>query len=99
LWTVEPANHELQDRTDNEAFLAATKKQDAFILYFPASNGERQVSLKTAKSDSGAMPNYLVDWFDIDTGKGIDRSVVRSTVFSPPRDGNWVAVMQLSQPE
>lgn len=99
MWNVEPANDRLEDREDNEAFLAATEKRDTFILYVPASNRERSVTLKIDESAAESAPKFLVDWFDIDTGKAVKRSVVSSPVFAPPKDGNWVAVVQKSNPE
>ena len=43
-----------------------------------------------------STPHLLVDWINIDTGKAANRSVISSPVFTPPDDGNVMAVAQLS---
>ena len=97
LWDVEPANEWLQERDDNEAFLATTANRDTFVLYFPASRRERRVTLELDDRSDVPVRTFVVNWFDIDTGKAIERSVVSKDVWTPPQEGNCVAVAQLSK--
>ena len=91
LWTVEPANELLSDRDDNEAFVAASESRDAFILYFPASDGERGVTLNAGHSGTALG----IDWINIDTSESVTRPDQTSPAIAPPDSGNFVAVIRV----
>ncbi len=90
LWNVEPANELLKDRTDNEAFVAATTQQNTFILYFPAAQHQRSVALNVGD----ATTKRRIDWINIDTGGLESSSVTTGSTFMPPQDGNFVAILR-----
>jgi hypothetical protein len=88
MWTVEPSNHLLSDRADNEAFLAADPGE-AYVLYFPAA-GSVSVDLKRAGG------KFQLQWtsiaseesqpdVSIDGGSGVR--------IEPPSDTGWVATL------
>ena len=91
LWNVEPANDLLTDRSDNEAFVAATSERKAFVMYFPASPGDRSVVLDVGEPTDQTR----IDWINIDTGHMEHRIVTTVSPFSPPNNGNFVAVLRL----
>ena len=90
IWNVEPANHLLEERANNEAYLAATKDQDAAILYFPASKNDRSVRIKLENSPA----SWQVEWINIDLGTPVEKSKVNNAVFRRPGNGNMVAVLR-----
>ena len=88
LWTVQPANELLSDRTPNEAYLAAAAGR-AYALYFPAG-GEVQLDL------SAAQGKLAAHWVNINTGEwGPTQEVAggEKLTISPPNDGNWAAAI------
>lgn len=88
LWEVEPANHLLSDRADNEAYLAA-RPGVAYALYF-TGGGSVGLDLRTAP-----IP-FEVRWIDIATGQWGQRESLRGgdkvTVTAPDK-GPWVAAI------
>ena len=92
LWDVEPSNHLLLHREENEAYLAATSKHDTYIVYFPASGKSKEVTLDLSDSEG----EFALHWIDIDTGNlskittlgggGMGR-------LSPPGKGNFAAAI------
>ena len=91
LWNVEPANDLLTDRSDNEAFVAATSERKAFVMYFPASPGDRSVVLDVGEPTDQTR----IDWINIDTGHMEHSNVTTFSPFSPPDNSNFVAVLRL----
>ncbi len=88
LWDVEPANHLLSDRAENEAYLA-TRPGVAYALYF-TDGGSVGLDLKDAPG------RFEVRWIDIGTGawgkrETLDGGGIR-TVTTPAR-GHWVAAL------
>lgn len=92
LWNVEPANELLKNRAANEAYAAASPNRDAILLYFPASQNERSVSL-----DINPATGRYVQWVNIDTGDKAGQEALSGRVISPPQRGNFVAVIQQNQ--
>jgi hypothetical protein len=90
LWTVEPADELLTGRDPNKAYLAANGARDTFVIYFPATSGERSVRLNTPESKS---PMH-VEWFNIDTGDAVASADLSSPDIAPPEQGNLVAVIR-----
>jgi hypothetical protein len=88
LWDVEPANHLLRDRADNEAYLAA-RPGTAYALYF-TDGGAVGLDLKDAPG------RFEVRWIDIATGEWGKRETLdgrgMATVTAPAR-GHWVAAI------
>ncbi|MCP4511909.1 MAG: hypothetical protein GY826_36525 [Fuerstiella sp.] len=91
LWDVEPANELLKDRSGNEVFLAATTRQDALILYFPAAKHKQSVTLNV----DNPQANRQIDWINIDTGSVEHSGTTIATTFAPPQVGNFAAVLCL----
>ena len=88
LWDIEPANHLLTDRADNEAYLAARPEQ-AYALYFPDGG---QVGLKLL----GHSGSYQLRWINVATGAWANATIIAGgttvTVTAPTR-GGWVAAV------
>jgi hypothetical protein len=88
LWDVEPANHLLSDRADNEAYLAA-RPGAAYALYFPAG-GSVGLDLRQAPGP------FEVRWIDIATGQWGQRESLpgggQPTV-AAPGNGPWAAAI------
>ncbi len=95
LWSVEPANDLLSDREENEAFVAASAGRDAFVLYFPASQRERRVTLKVG-ARSGTLQ---IRWIAIDPGEIEHESQLvpasGELAVEPAGEGNYVAVIEV----
>lgn len=91
LWELQPANSLLEDREENEAYLAATASREAFALFFPASKEKRAVSLEIEGGRS-----WTIDWIDIDSGGLHSKETVDSggRELSPPSDGNFAAAIR-----
>ncbi len=88
LWSVEPAQELLSERSANEAYVAAERGR-AYVLYFPAG-GEVTLDLSDAPSKLTAR------WFNIDSGEPGGEQTLRGgakLVVSPPGKQNWVAVI------
>jgi hypothetical protein len=88
LWEVEPANHLLSDRADNEAYLAAQPGR-AYALYF-TQGGSVGLDLKDAPG------GYDVRWIDIGTGEWGKRETLQGggvLTVTAPAQGHWVAAL------
>ena len=88
LWDVEPANHLLSDRSENEAYLAAMPP-DAYVLYF-TNGGSVKLDLANAKGLLEAR------WIDIGAGRWGKRETLeggRVTTINAPGKGHWVVVL------
>jgi len=88
LWDVEPANHLLSDRADNEAYLAA-RPGLAYALYF-TDGGSVGLDLKDATG------RFEVRWINIGTGEWGKRETLDGggvTTVSAPAKGHWVAAI------
>lgn len=88
LWTVQPANQLLDNRSPNEAYLAANEGL-AYVIYFPAG-GKVDLDLSAAK---GAMTAH---WINIDSGKLGPKQQLTPSVsvnVKPPGKGNWAAAI------
>lgn len=89
LWNVEPGNQWLDDRGQNEAYLAVTKKHDAAILYFPASKNERRIKLHLHNQPT----SWRVEWTNIDTGEPAGSVLIENDLVQAPGHGNMAAVL------
>ncbi|HOX02699.1 MAG TPA: DUF6298 domain-containing protein [Candidatus Paceibacterota bacterium] len=88
LWDVEPANHLLSDRAENEAYLAA-KPGRAYAIYF-ANGGAVGLNLE------GAPGRFEVRWVDIASGDWGKRERLeggRVALVTAPGRGHWVAAI------
>lgn len=88
LWDVEPANHLLSERENNEAYLAA-KPGQAYALYF-TDGGSVSLDLKSA---SGPLD---LRWIDISTGEWGEREKINggfAVTITAPAKGHWVAAV------
>ena len=88
LWDLKPANERLQDRQDNEAYLAA-RPGKAYALYF-TRGGSVQLDLRQ-------HPGQLTaHWINIETGEWDRKSVVeggRFVTLAPPLPGHSAAAL------
>jgi hypothetical protein len=92
LWEVEPANHLLSDRGDNEAYLAA-RPGEAYALYFP-KGGSVRLDLSAFRKP------FQARWIDISNGDwgpnenitGGDHILIRA-----PADGHWALAITESR--
>jgi hypothetical protein len=88
LWDVEPANHLLSNRQDNEAYLAAHPGA-RYALYF-TDGGSVSLDLRDA-------PGHIdVRWLDVATGDWAKRETLAGGAIVPltaPRRGHWVAAI------
>jgi hypothetical protein len=85
LWHIEAANDMLSKRSENEAYLAASKDRNSFALFFPAAK-DSKVSLDLGATKGG----FTLHWIDIDKGKLVSSAKIeggREVELSPP--GNW----------
>lgn len=88
LWDVEPANHLLSDRSDNEAYLAARPGQ-SYALYF-TDGGSVGLDLRQAPG------RFEVRWIDIATGQWGKREALEGggvRTLSAPGKGHWAAAI------
>jgi len=88
LWDVEPANHLLRDRSENEAYLAAEPGR-AYALYF-TNGGSVGLDL------NGAPGTFDVRWIDVRTGEWGKRETIRGRAvakIAAPAEGHWVAAI------
>jgi hypothetical protein len=89
LWELEPANHLLSDRSENEAYMAA-KPGTVYAIYF-TNGGEVGLDLKQAR---GPMD---VRWIDVQTGQWSQASRVEGgkvVRIKAPAAGHWLAVVR-----
>lgn len=88
MWTIQPANHLLSDRSPNEAFLAADPGE-SYVLYFPAA-GSVSVNLGKVRG------KFLLRWTSVASEPAppdvwIDgRTRVR---IEPPSESGWIATL------
>jgi hypothetical protein len=88
LWEVEPANHLLSDRGDNEAYLAA-RSGEAYAVYF-TDGGSVGLDLRPV---TGA---FDLKWIDASTGEWGPRETLAGGAVIPlkaPAQGHWVAAI------
>jgi len=88
LWDVEPANHLLRQRENDEAYLAA-KPGTAYALYF-TNGGSVELDLT---QETGAFQGK---WINICTGEWADDfGIMGGTAvnITAPTSGGWVAVI------
>jgi len=88
LWDVEPANHLLSSREDNEVYLAARAGM-AYVLYF-TDGGSVGLDLKDAPG------RFKVQWIDIATGQRSKRETLDGGGVVPvnaPGKGHWIAAV------
>lgn len=94
LWKVDPANQLLLDRSENEAYLAASIDRSQIVVYFPASK-----SPNDSASVKLAMPSlkkeYTIQWVDVDLGKKLNKPkhFSPSSALASPSQANTVAVL------
>ena len=91
LWEVEPANHLLSDRADNEAYLAARPGRD-YALYF-TDGGTVLLDL------TGASSRFEVHWIDIASGESRKSETIQGggqSRLAPPGGGPWMAALKLA---
>lgn len=88
LWEVEPANHLLSERAENEAYLAA-RPGHAYALYF-TEGGSVGLDLREASG------RFEVRWIDIAEGEWAGCGTLEgggvATVTAPGK-GHWVAAI------
>ena len=92
LWELEPANDLLEDRSENEAYLASNRQQTRLAVYFPAASGaeRREVAFDSAKLTG----SFKVAWIDIDRGKLLkEETALNGGMLLTPVEGNVVAVL------
>ena len=94
LWDLEPANHLLGDRGENEAYLAA-RPGAAYALYF-TDGGSVRLDL------TGTADSFRLEWLDIATGDwGPEAAPVSGSdtvTIAAPGPGHWLAVITRGQP-
>jgi hypothetical protein len=91
LWNLEPADNLLSNREPNKAYLSASKKRDAYAIYFPA--GERGTIDLDLSDTKGEL---ALHWISIDAGKAVKTDTTkggRRINLSPPHDGNYAAAI------
>lgn len=89
LWEVEPANHLLSNREENEAYLAASPGR-LYAVYFP-SGGEVTLDLEDSPK------RMLIRWIDIDSGVwGEEREIEGGVTLTlkAPGTGNLAAAIR-----
>lgn len=89
LWDVEPANHLLSDRADNEAYLAA-RPGKAYVIYF-TNGGSVGLDLRQAPGP------FALQWIDIAAGDWARKAAVPGgevATLAAPRPGHWLAVLR-----
>ncbi len=88
-WEIEPADHLLNKRQDNEAYLAA-REGSAYALYF-TNGGSVELNL------SGHPGNYQINWVQIETGQGNIQETFTAdsaaVTISTPGKGGWIAAI------
>ncbi|MGC8887995.1 MAG: putative collagen-binding domain-containing protein [Verrucomicrobiia bacterium] len=88
MWELSPANHLLQNREQNEAYLAANPNK-AYAIYFP-DGGSVSLNMK------GANGTFAIHWINIQTGKLVKSENIlpaESVNISSPEKGHWVAAI------
>jgi hypothetical protein len=88
LWEVEPANHLLSARADNEAYLAARPGR-VYALYF-TDGGAVGLDLKNAPG------RFEARWIDLATGDWGQRGILEGgsvVTVTAPAQGHWVVAI------
>jgi len=99
FWDLSPKMDLISDREENEAYAAARPDLSTIVIYFPAQNRDRQITLDHLPSDR----NYQVQWIgiDLDHGKNISSNKAEiyktGSVLAPPHGGNMAAVLSKKQ--
>ncbi|NWG12476.1 MAG: hypothetical protein HXY20_02955 [Acidobacteria bacterium] len=92
-WEIEPANHLLSERLDNQAY-AAARPGHAYAIYF-TDGGSVGLNLQ------GVQGRFEACWIDIATGEwgrkdGLNGG--RVVKISAPKSGHWVVAIRRSSP-
>ena len=88
LWDVEPRNDLLEDRSENEAYLAA-RPGEAYALYF-TDGGSVDLDMTDIEGE------FQLSWIDIGTGDWADKQRLQSgrvLTVAAPAAGGWVAAI------
>lgn len=96
LWTVEPAGELLKDRSDNEAYLAASQQRERMAIYFPAGEEAAAVRIDLTETESARQ----VQWIDIDSGELGPTAILPAgghVTLSPPGQGNLAAAITAAE--
>lgn len=89
LWTLRPANALLRDRSENEAYLAASADGRSCAIYFP-NGGAVGVDLRKIEG------KRTIHWFHIDRGQAGPKQELGGdaiVALKPPSRGNWAAAI------
>ena len=93
LWQLEPANAQLRDRDDNEAYAAARLDGRSVAVYFPRSESLPSVRWSTSEDPAG----WTATWIDIDQGRTHAVTSLKASDnlhLKPPAGGNFVVVLR-----
>ena len=88
FWDVEPRNDLLDDRAENEAYLAA-RPGGAYVLYF-TDGGSVKLDL------SGGEGRFDLKWIDVGSGEWGNQGTLQSgrdVAVAAPGGGGWIAVI------
>ena len=88
FWEVEPSQHLLSQRDNDEAYLAA-KPGRQYVVFFP-NGGSVDVNLVDAKGE------FLLRWVNISTGAWGEKAQInggKQVTVTAPSSGPWAAVM------
>jgi hypothetical protein len=90
-WHVQPANHLLNERQNNEAYLAA-REGAAYALYFTDGG--------TVELNLGGYPgDYQINWIEIQTGQWLQQETITggsAVTINAPGKGGWIAAITRS---
>lgn len=88
IWSLQPADHLLGQREENECYAACSANENPIVLYFPA--GEmRSVQLISQ------VPDTTIRWLNIDTGTAQEPTPLAGKTIQPPTGfGNAVAIIR-----
>ena len=90
-WNLQPAQELLQDREPNEAYAAATSNTSAIVVYFPAKDSLRSISLVKSLSSG----SWQATWIDIDRGTSLSpESIAAHQPIVAPGSGNVAVVLK-----
>ena len=94
MWNLDPANELLTERSDNEAYAAASEDRDMLVVFFP-SNPEPEQKSHVKFDVTELHGDYQVQWIDIDQGKeiGVSQTLRNFPALEPPTNANSAAVL------